>query len=127
MSLLDDGVNFVNNLRTRYLTHPVTYNRGPHSVDVAASVGKTIFRITVEYGLTEHYESKDFLINTGDLVLGGNVTLPERGDTIEEVRDGVRYVYEVSVPSDEPHFRFSDPFKKVLRIHTKEIDSEVVS
>ena len=33
-------------------------------------------------------------------------------------------LYEVMAPGSEPHFQFSDPYRRTLRIHTKQVDVE---
>ncbi len=66
----------------------------------------------------------DFLVRTEDLVLAEELTLPERGDRVREVGGGKVFVYEVMAPGKEPHFRYSDPYRKTLRIHTKQVDVE---
>ncbi len=66
-------------------------------------------------------QSRDFLIHTADLVLTGTQTLPIAGDLIREIQDASTFVYEVMAPGNEPHYRYSDPFRKLLRIHTKHV------
>ncbi|MBE3123763.1 MAG: hypothetical protein IMZ65_03080, partial [Planctomycetes bacterium] len=51
-------------------------------------------------------------------------TLPERGDRIREPQDGKTFVYEVMAPGKEPHYRFSDLYRRTLRIHTKQVATE---
>ncbi len=89
-----------------------------------ATIGRTEFEIAGDYGVIERVESRDFLVLTEDLVLVGNATLPERGDRIRETRGTTTYVYEVMAPGQEPHWRYSDPYRKTLRIHTKQIATE---
>ena len=36
------------------------------------------------------------------------------------------FVYEVLAPGNEPHYRYSDPFRQVLRIHSKHVGTEAV-
>jgi hypothetical protein len=64
------------------------------------------------------------LIQPADLVIAGSQVLPERGDTIRETQNGNVYIYEVMAPGSEPHWRWSDPHRKLLRIHTKQIGIE---
>jgi hypothetical protein len=72
-----------------------------------------------------HVESRDYLVRAAPLVLNGVTELPKRGDQIHEMTDGVIFIYEVMGPGDEPHFRYSDPYRRTLRIHTKQVDTEV--
>ena len=52
------------------------------------------------------------------------VVLDERGDRIEETESGKKFTYEVMPLGTEPHWRYSDPHRKTLRIHTKHISTE---
>jgi len=129
--LLGKAAAWLDDQRVRYLSRPVTYVRpstgsgqGARSVEVQAAVGKTVFEVDSGTGILEKVESRDFLIRASELVLDGAVALPERGDKVREEGDGVTYVYEVMAPGREPHYRFSDPHRRALRIHTKLVDAE---
>jgi hypothetical protein len=111
-------------MRKAHLSEAVTYCRGEESVEVAATVGRTVFETADAYGVVEHSESRDFLILAADLVLNRSATLPERGDHIRETQDGKTFVYEVMAPGKEPHYRFSDVYRRTLRIHTKQVATE---
>jgi hypothetical protein len=120
--LLAQGSAWLEDQRHRYLTTTVTYRRGDQNVQVQATIGRTIFRLDAPsdgFGVTTRYVSRDYLIRAADLVLNGEQTLPQRGDQIVEL-NGV--THEVMGPgSGEPDWRFSDPQRLTLRIHTKEI------
>jgi predicted MarR family transcription regulator len=64
------------------------------------------------------------LVRTEDLVLGGQPTLPQRGDWIEETDAERTYRYEVRPLGDEPCWRYSDSQRQTLRIHTQALGSE---
>lgn len=122
--LLEQGTAWLEGMRHRHMTRPVVYQRGAQSVEVQATVGRTVFEAADAYGVVERTESRDFLILTADLVLDGQVVLPERGDRIRETQDGKVYVYEVMAPGKEPCYRFSDVYRQTLRIHTKQVAAE---
>ena len=122
--LLESASNWLENQRTAHRTVSINYARGVDAVDVPATIGRTQFEIDNGYGVIERTESRDFLVLTEDLVLAGNATFPERGDRIRETRGTTTYVYEVMAPGKEPHFRYSDPYRKTLRIHSKQIATE---
>jgi hypothetical protein len=122
--LLEQASAWLDGMRAKHMARPVTYCRGEESVEVAATVGRTVFEIADAYGVVEQSESRDFLIPAADLVLGGAVTLPERGDRVRETQDGKTLVYEVMAPGKEPHYRFSDVYRRTLRIHTRQIAVE---
>lgn len=116
MNMLAQANVWLNAQRQKHLTVPVQYRRrGGQTVEVPAALGRTLFRVEDEYGITTRTESRDFLIAASDL----NVE-PERGDQI--IYAGV--CYEVLAPNSEPCWRWSDSFHQTLRIHTKEIGGE---
>lgn len=122
--ILQNGLNWLNGVRNAHMTNTVTYARGESTVQLPATVGKTVFRQSDEFGLVMHFETRDFLVSTADLVLDGQRVLPCPGDRITQSEDGKDYIYEVMSPGGEPHFRYSDPYMKVLRIHTKNVGGE---
>ena len=124
IDLLEQASAWLDRMRAKHMARPVTYCRGEQSVEVAATVGRTVFEIADAYGVVEQSESRDFLIPAADLVLGGAVTLPERGDRVRETQDGKTLVYEVMAPGKEPHYRFSDVYRRTLRIHTRQVAVE---
>ena len=119
--LLETASNWLEDQRTLYRSRTVTYQRGADTVDVPASIGRTTFEVDDGYGVVQKWESRDFLILAGDLILAGVQTLPQRGDRILETQASTTYTYEVLAPGKEPPFRFSDAFRKTFRIHTKQI------
>ena len=122
--MLEQGASWLDDQRHQHMTRTVSYARGATTVEVQATIGRTVFEQADEYGVVTKAESRDYLIRTADLVLDGQVTLPQRGDQIRETDGGTTFVYEVLSPGDEPIFRYSDPYRKALRIHTKYIATE---
>jgi len=101
--------------RRKYLTVPVIYRRGELSVELPATIGRTVFKVSDDYGRFQYIESRDYLISAVDLVLDGKISLPEKGDEIVENNQ----IYEVMAPNGEPEWRYSDSSRQSLRIHTK--------
>lgn len=122
--LLENSSDWLEEMRQKYLTVPVTYKRGPLSIEVMATIGRTIFQIDGGRGVLERVEARDFIMPAKDLVLGGSATVPQRGDQILESREGKTFIYEVMAPGKEPHFCYSDSYRKALRIHTKFVGME---
>lgn len=126
--LLEQGAAFLDDRRHRHLTRTVTYRRGADSVDLAATVGRTVFEQADESGFIRKIESRDFLVRRTELVLGGVETLPKAGDRVRETDGSQTQVYEVMAPGSrgggEPPFRWSDPYRRVIRIHTKHVATE---
>ncbi len=126
VDLLEQGSNWLQAQRHLHASRTVTYQRGAETVDLQATIGKTVFEIDNGYGISEKTESRDFLIRTADLMLTGQQVLPQRGDRIRETQGATTFVYEVMAPGKEPHYRYSDPYRQTLRIHTKHIDTQGV-
>ena len=124
--LLQKGSDWLEGMRTVHASRPVVYVRGTESVDVPATVGRTVFRLDKGYGVIERVEARDYLVLAVDLVLGGAAALPKAGDRIRETEDSKAFVYEVMAPGGEPCWRWSDPYRRTLRIHTKHVATEDV-
>lgn len=122
--LLEQGTAFLDERRHEHLTRSVIYERGAASVDVAATVGRTVFEQADESGFIRKVESRDFLVRRTDLILDGSAVLPKAGDRVRDADGSQTQVYEVMAPGGEPPFRYSDPYRKVLRIHTKLVATE---
>jgi len=123
-NLLDQASVMVDKARHEHASRTVTYARGVNSVVLQATVGRTEAEQADEFGLYHRVESRDFLIRTGDLVLAAAVVLPEAGDKIRESDGATDFVYEVMAFGGEPPFRYSDPQRRVLRVHTKHVLTE---
>jgi len=125
--LLEQGAAFLDDQRHRHMSRTVVYQRGTEAKEVQAAVGKTEFEQADDAGLIHRTESRDFLIRTVDLDLGSGPILPRAGDQVRETvgtLGGSVFVYEVNAPGGQPPFRYSDPYRKALRIHTKHIGTE---
>lgn len=122
--MLAKGLQWLAQQRTEHMSQSVVYVRDADSVTVPATIGRTEFEIDDGQGLIQKYESRDFLVQTADLILDGTAKLPERGDQIRETQGATIYVYEVLAPGQERPWRYSDPYRQTLRIHTKHIETE---
>ncbi len=125
--LLQKGSEFLESKRHEHMTRTVTYLRGGDSVELQATVGRTVFeqQDLSGGGVIQHTESRDYLVRAQDLVLGGSLTEPRAGDRVREPSGTAALLYEVMSIENEPPFRFSDPERITLRIHTKFIGLEV--
>ena len=113
--LIKNAMAWLEAQRREHLTIPIIYRRGESAVGLSATVGKTLFKVSDDYGRFQYIESRDYLVSAPDLVLDGNPILPQSGDEIAE--NG--FVYEVMAPNGEPEWRYSDSYRQCLRIHTK--------
>jgi hypothetical protein len=128
--------------RAAFCASSVTYCRGSLSAPVPATIGKTTFEIENSSGIVTRLESRDYLIRAVDLLLAGfgglspeqlaelspsqldalaaeEPTLPQPTDTIQETFNGKTLTYELMPLGNQQSWRWSDPFRNTLRIHTK--------
>lgn len=126
--LLQRGLAWLDDQRHAHLTQTVLYvrvtERASYVVALLATIGKTEFEQADEFGVVHRLQSRDFLIRAADLVLNGELTLPKAGDRIRETVGAQTFVYEVLAPGGEPPWRYSDPYRKTLRVHTKHVSTE---
>jgi len=126
-NLLQQASDWLEDRRNRFAASTVEYVRGSRSVQIAATIGKTTFEVDDGYGVLVRQESRDFLMLAAELVLDGQPATPQRGDRIRETQNNTVFIYEVTAPGKEPCCRYSDAFRKTLRIHTQMIDTESTS
>jgi hypothetical protein len=74
-------------------------------------------------GIVTRSQIRDFLIDTYALLDSIIGSLPRRGDTIVEIDGNHTFIFEVMALGGDPPWRYSDPFRLKLRIHTKQIES----
>lgn len=145
MSLLSKGAEWLERQRHAYLTVDVEYQRDvsvpdgqtvlphqhedtevrehlsssgtPGQLALRATIGRTIFETTDDYGQLIRIESRDFLIRASDLIISEQITTPKPGDLIHESS----FTYEVMSPVGEPEWRYSDVNRQTIRIHTKQV------
>ena len=118
--LLDAGQAWLANQLQEFASRSVVYHRGANNVAVLATIGRTLLKLDDGYGgVRMEWTDRDFLIQAADLAFNGAAITPERGDRISETVGVNTSVFEVTAFGGEPPWRYSDPFGKLLRIHTK--------
>jgi len=123
MDLIAKASQFATAQRHEHMSRTVTYERGADVVQIQATPGESEFDLEGRGGGLIRAESRDYLIRAEDLVLATGATLPEDGDVIREVQGARELVCEVSSPGPgEPVFKWSDPDRRTLRVHTKVIE-----
>lgn len=130
--LLKTGLIWLEGQRKSHMASPVTYCRpsagsgqaADDEVELFATIGKTNYEVEDESGFVVQAHATDFLIAAADLVLAGEKTLPEPGDRIKVAGESETVIYEVMRLGGESHYRFCDPHRNTLRIHTKQIETE---
>jgi hypothetical protein len=124
--MLRDGLSWLAGKLTSHAAREVTYQRGESQATVLATLGKTVAEQDSGEGLIMRIEIRDYLIDTASLVIDGQQVLPERGDLIIETEDGKSFTYEVLPIGSDRAWRYSDPFRLKLRIHTRLIATEEI-
>lgn len=95
----------------------VEYRRGNATATVTAVVGRSVFESQDQSGVSETWESRDYIIKAIDFPHSE----PLRGDRIVETLDGVSVVFEVVSPRGVPLFHHGDPFHQTIRVHTSRV------
>ena len=122
--VLATGSAWLEGKRHAHMTQSVVYQRGADSTPLLATIGRTVFEQADEFGVVHRIEARDFLIRAADLVLAGETALPIAGDQITKAVGNTVLVYEVMPFGGEPPFRYSNPDRTTLRIHTKHVATQ---
>lgn len=117
--LLRTGSDFLQDMQKTHVSQLVTYERGAYSVDVYATVATKPRETLDAAGQVVIADQTDFLIHTADLILNSVAVLPARGDTITD-QNGDEWQVLPAV-AGEDHWRYSDAYKRRLRIHAKRV------
>ncbi len=98
----------------------ITYRRGPHSTPLTAPKDSSQFERDAGEGISESYETTDFLIAVDELIIDGERTFPKQGDVIEETDPdtGQTYTYRTVSPTGEKFYSYAGGMRRVLRVHT---------
>ena len=116
--MLSDGAAWMADQLAASASITVAYRRGANSSAIAATIGKSMFEASGQNGVTEQWESRDYIVKTADMPYGE----PIRGDLIVEDIGGVSVLYEVTAPRGVALFHFGDAFQNLVRVHTKQAD-----
>ena len=116
--LLGQGCQWLAQQRGAHCASQVTYRRGETELAVSATFGRPDRDVEDQFGVRVGATMTDFLIAAADFE--PTFGEPETGDQI--VADG--QVYEVLDLAGQGHWRWSDPHRATLRIHTKQIATE---
>jgi len=120
--LLRQGSQWLESMRDTHLSSPVTYKRDVVSYPVNATFGRTSYEVADDYGATIQTHVVDFLI------LGKALPFePEPADVIvaPSTGSGQARRYEVMNLGGEGFWRWSDPYRTTMRIHTKDVGAEI--
>jgi len=108
---------------------PIVYQRAGVSspAELTAVLSHVTARSTVNPGLIEGYEHWDFILEAADLVLDGEVVLPQIEDTITLAdSDGRTFLVSpnpIEMNFKYSHFNYVDHERTILRVHTKLVEA----
>ena len=122
--LLRDGQNWLADKLTKHASRTVVYRRGELGVELVATIGRSMYDQDDGEGIITRSQVRDFLIDTNLLLFSIIGSLPRRGDQVIEIDGDKTFIFEVMSLGGDPPWRYSDPFRLKLRIHTKQIDSQ---
>jgi len=113
--LLRQESQWLEQRRLAHCSSQVIYRRGGQEQELGAMFGQTQYEVQDDFGLVVTAHVMDFLLAAADFapVFGE----PEAGDRI--IADGV--AYEVMDLANQGHWRWSDPYRTTMRIHTKKV------
>jgi len=113
--LLRQGSQWLEQQRSAHCSSQVTYRRGAQEQALSATFGRTQYEGSRTTCLVVAARVTDFLVTAAAFtpVFGE----PQAGDQV--VADGV--VHEVMSLGNQGHWRWSDPYRTTMRIHTKEV------
>jgi hypothetical protein len=121
--MLQKGQEWLASKLTQHASREVVYRRGELGATLQATIGKSMYDQDDGEGIVTRSQVRDFLIDTYSLLSSIIGTLPRRGDTIVEIDGDQTFIFEVMALGGDPPWRYSDPFRLKLRIHTKQIES----
>ncbi len=119
-NMLSSGVAWLSSQLKTFASSLVTYKRGTRSADVLATIGRHAPQSLG--GLDENEVDTSLTSITfeaADLDLGTGTTLPERGDLVELIDNGVRFVFEILPIDGSRWWKDGDAFGKRVEVHAK--------
>lgn len=120
--LLQSGLAWLGDQLQAHASREVVYRRGSVSVTLRATVGQTLLKLTDEFGgVRMVWTDRDYILRAADLAAGGISHPPQRGDRVLETVGGITHAYEVAAPANEPHWKWQDGNRDVLRVHTVDV------
>jgi len=121
--VIRDAMEWLADQQALHQSRVVTYTRGANSVALTVTLARTqSTQLDGDGRLRTTYTGRAYLIRPAELILGGSLTTPQKGDRIADVNDaGAAETYEVQPPgTGQPAFE-PDAYSKRLRVHTKRV------
>lgn len=122
--MLQAGQKWLAEKLTLHASRQVIYRRDALSTEIAVTVGRSLYQQDDGEGVITRSQVRDYLFDTADLLNSVIGSLPRRGDQIIEREGDQELTFEAMALGGEPPWRFSDPFRFKIRLHTKQIDTQ---
>ena len=97
----------------------VTYRQGGVAISISATPGRSIVMYEGDDGMRIKIEMRNYLIQVGELVIGGAEITPNEGDTITDDNEGSTITYVVASDGGMS-WRWSSRYHKQYRVIVKE-------
>jgi hypothetical protein len=121
--MLHRGQSWLAEKLTKHASRRVVYRRDELGVELSATIAKSEYEQDNGEGVVTRAQVRDYLIDTNALLLSIIGSLPRSGDRIVEVDSETTFIFELMSIGSEPPWRYSDPFRVKLRIHTKLVET----
>lgn len=122
--VLSRGMAWLTGQMQAHASEPVVYQRGAFRAPMCATLGRKLLKLDDgQGGVRLERTDADFLVPYASLVAGG-FGVPRRGDVVRVRSGGEILTYEVGAPGGEPPWAWSDPFRRLVRVHAKLVDTE---
>ncbi len=118
-NVLQDGILWLSNQMDEHVSIDIVYQRNADLIPLKATKGRSLFEQVDANNMVIGVESRDFLVSSSNLMLHSQRIEPIEGDQIIESVGSETWLYEVTAFINDQCFRYCDPFRLRMRIHTK--------
>lgn len=120
-NLLNRGAAWLAGTMACHAAEDVHFVRGESSVVVRATIGRAVYEQAGDDGLVTRTAARDYLVPAAGLTVDDVPVEPRPGDRFVEGGLEAGHAYEVAALPGEPCWRWSDEFRRTMRVHTKYI------
>ena len=118
-NLLNRGAAWLAGTMAAHAAEDVHFLRGGSAVVVRATLGRAVYEQAGDDGLVTRTSARDYLVPAASLTVDGAPVEPRPGDRFVEGGLAAGHLYEVTSIAGEPCWRWSDEFRRTMRVHTK--------
>lgn len=119
MNMMSNGSAWLSEKLQAHTSQPAFYQRGQQSVEIQVTVGESEFTRQRSDDINNEQRVVDFLFPASGI--HSVFHEPNAGDYIETEYLGEKRLFEILSPGgEEPAWRYSDPHRNMVRVHTVE-------